>query len=171
VLRRALCSSSLVRCQGSFRCTPILHNPRISGRKELALVTSISCSKYYIRYVPGPTYRGSAPLYVPPLSYKRGGTQRYKASSLTLKQSSSLRPSSGSQVHTSSQAQYITQWSRVLRSGGPNHSKPLCVLVFILRLADRQTLRPLLILGFRASGSARGMVRTRVSTGPPPGLD
>jgi hypothetical protein len=26
--------------------------------------------------------------------------------------------------------QYITQWSRVLRSGGPNHSKSLCVLVF-----------------------------------------
>jgi hypothetical protein len=52
--------------------------------------------------------------------------------------SSSLRPSSVSQVHTSSQAQYITQWSRVLRSGGPNHSKPLCFLVFVLRLADRQ---------------------------------
>jgi hypothetical protein len=28
--------------------------------------------------------------------------------------------------------QYITQWSRVLRSGGPNHSKSLCVLVFFL---------------------------------------
>jgi hypothetical protein len=27
-------------------------------------------------------------------------------------------------------AQYITQWSWVLRSGGPNHSKSLCVLVF-----------------------------------------
>jgi hypothetical protein len=37
--------------------------------------------------------------------------------------SSSLRLSS-------SQAQYITQWSRVLRSGGLNHSKVLCVLVF-----------------------------------------
>jgi hypothetical protein len=50
----------------------------------------------------------------------------------------SLIPSSGSQVHTSSQAQYITQWSRVLRSGGSNHSKPLCVLVFVHHLADRQ---------------------------------
>jgi hypothetical protein len=49
-----------------------------------------------------------------------------------------LRPSSGSQVHTSSQAQYITQWSRVLRSGGPNHSRPLCVLVFVHRLVDKQ---------------------------------
>jgi hypothetical protein len=45
---------------------------------------------------------------------------------------------SDSQVHTSSQAQYSTQWSRVLCSGGPNHSKPLCVLVFIHRLVDRQ---------------------------------
>jgi hypothetical protein len=26
--------------------------------------------------------------------------------------------------------QYISQWSRVLRSGGPNHSKPSCVLEF-----------------------------------------
>jgi hypothetical protein len=42
------------------------------------LATSISCSKYYIRYVPGPACRGSAPLYVPPFNYKRGGTQRYK---------------------------------------------------------------------------------------------
>jgi hypothetical protein len=58
---------------------PILRALRISGRKEIALATSISCSMYYIRYVPGPACRGSVPLYVPPLSYKRGGTQRYKA--------------------------------------------------------------------------------------------
>jgi hypothetical protein len=51
--------------------------------------------------------------------------------------SSSLRLSH-SQVHTSSQAQYITHWSRVLRSGGPNHSKPLCVLVFFLTPSSRQ---------------------------------
>jgi hypothetical protein len=39
----------------------------------------------------------------------------------------------------------------VLRSGGPNHSKPLCVLVFlpVFQLTSK-TLRPLLILGFRA---------------------
>jgi hypothetical protein len=43
-----------------------------------------------------------------------------------------------SQVHTSSQAQYSIQWSRVLRSDGPNHSKPLCVLVFIVHLASKQ---------------------------------
>jgi hypothetical protein len=66
VLRHTLCSSSLVRRQGSFRGTPMLRRPRISERKEIALATSISCSKYYIRYVPGPACRGSAPLYVPP---------------------------------------------------------------------------------------------------------
>jgi hypothetical protein len=77
---------------------------------------------YSLCFAPGPTYRGPAPLYVPPLSYKREGTRRYKGDT--------LRPNSGSQVHTRSQAQYITQWSRVLRSGGPNHSKSLCVLMF-----------------------------------------
>jgi hypothetical protein len=56
----------------------------------------------------------------------------------TQADSSSLRPSSVSQDHISSQAQYITHWSRVLRSGGLNHSKPLCVLVFVHRLVDRQ---------------------------------
>jgi hypothetical protein len=91
----------------------------------------ISCSKYYIRYVPGPACRGSAPLCVPPFSYKRGGTQRYQRET----DSDRLRRS---QVHTSSQAQYITQWSRVLRSGGPNHSKSLCVLVFFLFPPNRQ---------------------------------
>jgi hypothetical protein len=67
-------------------------------------VTSISCSKYYICYVPGPACRGSAPLYVPPFSYKRGGTQRYDTSTLRLTKAhlDTLRPSSGSQVHTSS---------------------------------------------------------------------
>jgi hypothetical protein len=128
-LRSALCSSSLVRFQGSFRCTPMLRRPQISGHKEIALANSISCSKYYIRYVPGPACRGSAPLYMPPLAIKGEARNVTKKSSLRL---------SGSQVHTSSQAQYITQWSRVLRSGGPNHSKPLCVLVFVHRLVDRQ---------------------------------
>jgi hypothetical protein len=78
VLRHTLCSSSLVRSQGSFRCTPMLRRSRISGHKEIALATSISCSKDYIRYVPRLACRCSAPLYVPAFSYKRGGTQRYK---------------------------------------------------------------------------------------------
>jgi hypothetical protein len=34
---------------------------------------------YSLRFAPRPTCRGSTPLYVPPLSYKREGTRRYKA--------------------------------------------------------------------------------------------
>jgi hypothetical protein len=34
--------------------------------------------------------------------------------------------------------QYNTQWSRVLRSGGPNHSKLLRVLVFIPTSRNKQ---------------------------------
>jgi hypothetical protein len=135
VLRHTLCPSSLVHSQGSFRCTPILRGPRISGRNKIALATDISCSKYYINYVLGPACQGSAPLYVPPLNYKRGRTQRYKAETQTRAHSDTLRRS---QVHTSSQAQYITQWSRVLRSGGPNHSKSLCVVEFFPFQPNRQ---------------------------------
>ena len=59
--------------------------------------------------------------------------------------------------------QYITQWSRVLRSGGPNHSKSLCVLVFppSFQLTSK-TLRTLLILGFRA-GALRHPARDFLS--------
>jgi hypothetical protein len=44
-----------------------------------------------------------------------------------------------------------TQWSRVLRSGGPNHSKSLHVHVLNDRLAGQtKHLSPFFILGFRA---------------------
>jgi hypothetical protein len=66
MLSRALCSSSLVRCQGSFRCMPMQRRPQIPGRRKMALATSSSWSKYYSCYVPEPTCRGSVPLYVPP---------------------------------------------------------------------------------------------------------
>jgi hypothetical protein len=100
------------------------------GAQEIAqvLVTPII---YSFRYVPGPTCRGSASLYVPPLSYKREGTRRYKGESDSHRLSDS-------QVNTSSQAQYYTQWSRVLRSDGLNHFKPLCVIVFIPNPPCRQ---------------------------------
>jgi hypothetical protein len=87
-----------------------------------------SNSKYYICYVPGPTCRGSAPLYVPPLAIKGEAcnvTTEGKKDELTLRLIQAHLD-----AHKFIQAQYITQWSRVLRSGGPNHSKSLCVLVF-----------------------------------------
>jgi hypothetical protein len=81
-------------------------------------------SKYYTRFVPRPTCRGSVSLYVPPLNYKREGTLRYKGDG---DPTPNLR-----QTLTSSYKllkQYITQWSRVLRSDDPNHSKPSCAPV------------------------------------------
>jgi hypothetical protein len=54
----------------SFPCTPMLRRSRMSGRKKIAPATNFSNSKYYICYVPGPTCRGSVPLYMPPLAIK-----------------------------------------------------------------------------------------------------
>jgi hypothetical protein len=73
---------------------------------------------------------GLSTLVRAPLSYKKGGMQRYKGGEKRVDlhpQGTHLDPA---QAHKFIQAQYITQWSRVLRSGGPNHSKSLCVLVF-----------------------------------------
>jgi hypothetical protein len=61
---------SIILYTRSFPCTPILRRSRMSGRKKIARSANISSSKYYIRYVPGPTCRGSVPLYMPPLAIK-----------------------------------------------------------------------------------------------------
>jgi hypothetical protein len=123
----------------SFPCTPRIHRSRRSWHKEIAPAANICNPKCYILYVPRPTCRGPVPLCMPPFSYKRGDMRRYKKIQ--------------SQTHKLIQAhrQYITQWSRVLRSGGPNHSKSLSVLMFVpfSRLTSK-TPKPLLILGFRA---------------------
>jgi hypothetical protein len=130
----------------SFPCTPRIRRSRASGHKKITTVANIGGSKRYILYVPGPTCRGPAPLCMPPFNYKRGGMQRYTEAQGRIGQAHS-------DTHKFIQAlkQYITQWSRVLRSGGPNHSKTLCVHVFfpLFQLISK-TLRPLLILGFRA---------------------
>jgi hypothetical protein len=54
----------------SFPCTPRLRRSQTSGHKKIAPTANISSSKYYICYVPGPTCRGSVPLYMPPLAIK-----------------------------------------------------------------------------------------------------
>jgi hypothetical protein len=116
----------------SFPCTPKIHRSRTTGHKGIAPAANIFSPKCYILYVPGPTCRGSVPLCMPPFSYKRGGMRCYK-------------------TDPGSDSQYITQWSRVLRPGGPNHSKPSCALVCSsTNLVTSKTLRHLLILGFRA---------------------
>jgi hypothetical protein len=61
---------SIIPYTRSFPCTPILRRSRMSGRKKIARAANISSSKYYIRYVPGPTCRGSVPLCMPPLAIK-----------------------------------------------------------------------------------------------------
>jgi hypothetical protein len=53
-----------------FPCTPRQRRSWMSGRKKIAPAANISSSKYYIRYVPGPTCRGLVPLYMPPLAIK-----------------------------------------------------------------------------------------------------
>jgi hypothetical protein len=97
--------------------------------QEIALVTSIGCSKYYICYVPGPACRGSAPLYVPPSAIK-GEARNVTTQADSGSQKLTWTHLDPAQAHKFIQSQYITQWSRVLRSGGPNHSKSLCVLMF-----------------------------------------
>jgi hypothetical protein len=64
------CTVSIITYMRSFPCTPILRRSRMSGHKKIATAANISSSKHYIRYVPGPTCRGSVPLYVPPLVIK-----------------------------------------------------------------------------------------------------
>jgi hypothetical protein len=94
----------------------------------LALVTHIM---YSFHYAPGPVCRGSASLYVPPLNYKREGTQLHKGHRLS---------DSDTRLHTHS-IQHTHGGGRVLRSGGLNHSNPLCALVFIPIPPNRQTAK------------------------------
>jgi hypothetical protein len=68
--RAARCTVSIIPYTRSFPCTPMLGRSRMSGFKKMALATNISSSKYYFHSVPGPTCRGSVPLYILPLAIK-----------------------------------------------------------------------------------------------------
>jgi hypothetical protein len=76
-----------------------------------------------------------------PLDYKREGTQRYND------RLSSTQTYAHTHTHYS-----IHNGGKVLRSGGLNHSKPLCVHPSSNRQAKR--LSPLLILGLGRVRSA-----------------
>jgi hypothetical protein len=122
----------------SFPCTPRLRRSRVLGRKKIAPAANISSSKYYTRCVSRLTCWGSALLYMPPLAIK--------GEACNVRRETELRLSMLKLPHQSN-----TQWSRVLRSGGPNHSKPSRVHVLDARLAGQaKRLSPFLILGFRA---------------------
>jgi hypothetical protein len=77
---------------------------------------------YFFHYAPGSACRGSTSLYVPPLNYKREGTQRYK-----------------DRLNHTLTIQLTYSGGRVLRSGGLNHYNPSCPLVVISNSLDRQT--------------------------------
>jgi hypothetical protein len=134
----------IIPCTRSFPCTPVLHRSWMSGHKKIAPATNISSSKYYLCYVSGPTCRGSALLYMPPLAIKGEACNvtkgRLKLPWTELRLSILKLPQ-----------QSNTQWSRVLRSDGPNHSKSSRVHVLDVRSAGQaKRLSPFLILGFRA---------------------
>jgi hypothetical protein len=100
---------------------------------------------YSLCFAPGPTCRGSASLYVPPLSYKREGTRRYKAAS--------LRSNLDTQTHKFIQALKLNAAHSGVGYYTPAARTTLNPCVFLcssrVHLAGK-TLRPLLILGFRA---------------------
>jgi hypothetical protein len=73
VLQDALCPSSLMRCQGSFPCTPIPRRSRMSGCKKIAPPTPNITSIIFL----GPHVGAQHPC-TPLFSYKRGGMQHYK---------------------------------------------------------------------------------------------
>jgi hypothetical protein len=126
--RAARCTVSIITYTRSFPYTPILRRSRVSGRKKIAPAANISSSKYYICYVPGPICRGPVSLCMPPLAIK--GEACYVTTHALLDQTGADRPSTLKLPQQSN-----TQWSRVLRSGGPNHSKSSCVHVLGDRLA------------------------------------
>jgi hypothetical protein len=131
---------SIIPYTRSFSCTLMLCRSRMSGFKKIAPAANISSSKYYIHCVPGPTCRGSVLLYVPPLRAIKGrahDNRRISQAQLRL-------------LALKLPQQSNTQWSRVLRSGGPNHSKLSRVHVLGDRLAGQaKHLSPFLILGLR----------------------
>jgi hypothetical protein len=85
---------------------------------------------YSYHYAPGPACRGLAFLYVPPLNYKREGTQRYRGQTLNL---TCLITYSIQLTHSG---------GRVLRSGGLNHYIPHALSCSSRILQTGKPLRP-----------------------------
>jgi hypothetical protein len=129
----------------SFPCTPMLRRSQTSGHKKIAPAASMSSAKYYICYVPGPTCRGSVSLCMSSLTIKG------EACNVTRQVQRDERRAQLRLSALELQQQSNKQWSRVLCSGGPNHSKLSRVHVLGDRLARQaKRLSPFLILGLRA---------------------
>jgi hypothetical protein len=87
-LQTAHMSSLLSKqCARAARCTVFIPYTRsfpqraeatqITGVRAHGDYTGMTSSSSILPFVPGPTCRGSEPLYLSPLNYKRGGMQRY----------------------------------------------------------------------------------------------
>jgi hypothetical protein len=61
---------------------PCIYGPGLQVWSCVTLSALVIHIIYFFHYAPRPACRGSASLYVPPLNYKREGTQRYKGHAL-----------------------------------------------------------------------------------------
>jgi hypothetical protein len=138
----AACTILIITCtyQGSYRCVSTLRGLRKSGRQKIsqaspALVAPCISSIMSL----GPHVGAQQPCMCLPWAIKGKGHNVTRHTHLEATQA--LRFITSSVLHKlkCSDTQYISQWSRVLRSGGPNHSKSWSFRVFIHHLADRQT--------------------------------
>ena len=78
-------------------------------------------------YIAGPTCRGPSSMYAPPLRHKREAIAAQNKPTRTLTRTGSPKHSQT----LSRQGNTIHSGRRVLRSGGPNHSKSLVFIVFL----------------------------------------
>jgi hypothetical protein len=128
VLRHTLCSSWIARYRGSSREILILYALRTLWHSEITLALQAVVTSFH--FAPGPTCRGSVPLYVPPLSYKRESTRRYKADptyALTL-----------TQTHKFIQALKLNTSHSGVGYYAPVARTTLNPCVFFIHLASRQ---------------------------------
>jgi hypothetical protein len=115
----------------------------VSEHRKIAPIANYCRPKSYIHCAPGPTCRGSALLYTPPLCYKRGSMQRYQGA-----QSLGLDPSHPRQLKLSSNTTHngVGYYAPVART-----TLNSCVfLCSFLHLATSRTLKPPPHLGLRA---------------------
>jgi hypothetical protein len=129
-----------VHYQGSFPSTPTLRGPRVSERGKIALATNYCCPKSYIHCAPGPTCRGSALLYTPPLSYKRGACNVTRETQTQVIQDTLRLPQAYTQLKLSSNTIHsgVGYYAPVARTT----LNPCVFLCSFLHLATGKTLKP-----------------------------
>jgi hypothetical protein len=102
----------------SFLCTPRIRISRASGTRRLSRQQALVAPSAIFLMFLGPHVGAQSLCAYPPSAIKGEACDVTHTHNLRLtKLIQALK-------------QYNSQWSRVLRSGGPNHSKPLCVLEF-----------------------------------------